>query len=129
MNQKNPDTQNKQAAFMNKVIGYGVAGFRIDAAKHMYPEDLEILWSKLNDLPTQWFPGGSKPFMYLEVIDLNQYNEVAAAWYQHLGRVTEFRFCPKIYEVSGLSRDVIYNIGDHKDIYTGRQMILGGGGL
>ena len=26
--------------YLNKVIDWGVAGFRVDASKHMFPEDL-----------------------------------------------------------------------------------------
>ena len=37
------------------MIGYGVAGFRIDAGKHLWPEDIEELESRLDDLNTEWF--------------------------------------------------------------------------
>ena len=37
---------------MNDLIDIGVAGFRIDASKHMWPEENEALFALLNDLPT-----------------------------------------------------------------------------
>ena len=43
----------KIAEYMNRLISIGVAGFRIDAAKHMWPQDLGKLIGKLNNLPSQ----------------------------------------------------------------------------
>ncbi len=34
---------------MNNLIDIGVAGFRIDAAKHMWPGDLQAIYGKLNN--------------------------------------------------------------------------------
>ncbi len=39
---------------MNRAISYGVAGFRIDAGKHMWPEDLENIFSNLDNLNAEW---------------------------------------------------------------------------
>ena len=36
----------------------------MDAAKHMWPADIEALQAKLNDVPS-----GGRPFFYMEVID------------------------------------------------------------
>ena len=55
---------------MNDLVSLGVAGFRVDACKHMWPGDLEVIFGGLNDLPTsKGFAGGSRPFIYQEVID------------------------------------------------------------
>lgn len=56
------------AEYLNHLIDIGVAGFRIDAAKHMWPADLRAILDKLKDLNTRWFPAGTKPFIYQEVI-------------------------------------------------------------
>ena len=56
--------------FMNDLTSLGIAGFRVDACKHMWPNDLEVIFGSLNDLPTsKGFSGGSRPFIYQEVID------------------------------------------------------------
>ena len=60
----------------------------------------QLVWNKLNNLNTRWFPGGAKPFFYLEVIDLAQNGEIRNSWYTHLGKVTEFRYCVKVKDVS-----------------------------
>lgn len=38
---------------MNRLIDLGVAGFRIDAAKHMWPNDLNKLINKLKNLTSR----------------------------------------------------------------------------
>ena len=44
---------NKIVTYMNRLIDIGVAGFRVDAAKHMWPNDLNNLMSKLKNLSPQ----------------------------------------------------------------------------
>lgn len=40
----------KIADFMNYLIDLGVAGFRVDAAKHMWPGDMGAIFGKLKDV-------------------------------------------------------------------------------
>lgn len=55
---------------MNDLISLGVAGFRVDACKHMWPGDLNAIFSSLSDLSTsKGFEGGARPFVVQEVID------------------------------------------------------------
>lgn len=37
------------ADYMNRLIDIGIAGFRIDAVKHMWPGDLQGLYAKLKN--------------------------------------------------------------------------------
>lgn len=55
---------------MNKLIDIGVAGFRIDAAKHMWPTDLNSIFTRLNNVNGTFFSANSKPYIYQEVIDM-----------------------------------------------------------
>ena len=48
------------------MIDIGVAGFRSDASKHMWPGDLEAIYGKLHNLNTEFFPANSRPFFYHE---------------------------------------------------------------
>jgi len=57
----------KVAEYMNKLIDMGVAGFRVDACKHMWPGDLSNIYGRLKSLNTTWFLPGTKPFIYQEV--------------------------------------------------------------
>lgn len=63
--------RSKIAEYMNRLIDIGVAGFRLDAAKHMWPGDIKAILDKLKNLNTQWFPAGSRPFIYQEVISFS----------------------------------------------------------
>lgn len=58
---------------MNHLIDLGVAGFRIDAAKHMWPGDLQYIFGQLKDLNTSHgYSAGRRPFIFQEVIDLGK---------------------------------------------------------
>lgn len=70
LNQGKTKTRSKIIQFMNELLALGVAGFRVDAAKHMWPSDLDAIFSRLNNLSSKAFPVNSKPFIYQEVIDL-----------------------------------------------------------
>lgn len=67
LDQGRDDTRAEIAQYMNDLIAIGVAGFRIDAAKHMWPSDLKILYKKLNNLNSDVFPPNSTPFIFQEV--------------------------------------------------------------
>ncbi|KAM4641397.1 pancreatic alpha-amylase-like isoform 1-T2 [Discoglossus pictus] len=85
----------KIAGYMNTLIDIGVAGFRLDAAKHMWPGDLQAISSRLNNLNTRWFPGGTRPFIFQEVIDLGG-EAISVNEYFGIGRVTEFKYGAKL---------------------------------
>jgi alpha-amylase len=53
----------KLARYLNKLIGYGVSGFRVDAAKHIGQKDLDGIYAKLNRTVD-----GHKPYWALEVL-------------------------------------------------------------
>ena len=46
----------KIVEYLNKLISMGVAGFRFDASKHMWPGDLQAIVDSLDDLNTDYFP-------------------------------------------------------------------------
>jgi len=76
----------KVAEYFNHLIDLGVAGFRVDAAKHMWPGDIAAVLGKVKDVQQ-----GGRPFVYQEVID--QGGEVVKAdEYLNTGRVTNFKF-------------------------------------
>jgi len=84
--------------FMNRLISWGVAGFRLDACKHMWPNDIMALTSRLNNLPTQWFPANTRPYIFQEVIDMGG-EPITANEYTFIGRVTEFKHGKHIGDV------------------------------
>ncbi|CAB3261281.1 unnamed protein product [Arctia plantaginis] len=92
LNQATEHVRRMIVNFMNHLINLGVAGFRIDAAKHMWPSDLRIIYNRLNNLNTaHGFPSGARPYIYQEVIDLGG-EAVSRNEYTPIGAVTEFKF-------------------------------------
>jgi alpha-amylase len=57
--------RDKIAGYLSALTDLGVAGFRVDAAKHMYPADLDAIVSRVN----QHAGAGHAPFFFFEVID------------------------------------------------------------
>ena len=84
--------------YMNQLIDMGVAGFRIDAAKYMWPGDLENIFSRLHNLRTDTFGTGKKPFIFQEVIDTGG-EVIEMSEYFNTGRVTNFIYGVKLADV------------------------------
>ncbi|XP_055858833.1 alpha-amylase A-like isoform X2 [Episyrphus balteatus] len=104
LDQSKEYVRQQMITLMNKLIDIGVAGFRLDASKHMWPHDMEVILNSLNDLNIeQGFAPGSRPFIYQEVID-NGGEAITREEYTHLGAVTEFRHSSKI--------GIVFNNGD-----------------
>ncbi|XP_069700676.1 alpha-amylase-like [Periplaneta americana] len=92
LDQSSSYVRGKMVDYLNNLVDCGVAGFRVDAAKHMWPADLEYIYSQVNDLRTdQGFASGTRPFFYQEVIDLGG-EAIKGSEYTGFGRVTEFKY-------------------------------------
>jgi len=66
--------------------------FRVDAAKHMWPEDLKVIYSRVKNLnPKHNFPSGARPYVFQEVIDYGG-EAISKYEYNSFGAVTEFRY-------------------------------------
>ena len=71
----------KIAAYLNDLSSMGVAGFRIDAAKHMASADVANIISRLN----------GSPYIFQEVIGAAN-EPITPAQYTYIGDVTEFNY-------------------------------------
>ncbi|PSN47156.1 hypothetical protein C0J52_13505 [Blattella germanica] len=81
-----------ESAFRNMVQRCNKEGVRVDAAKHMWPSDLQILYNKVKNLNTSHgFPNNTRPFFFQEVIDQGG-EGIHATEYTEFGRVTEFKY-------------------------------------
>ncbi|MUL40925.1 hypothetical protein FZ103_06950 [Streptomonospora sp. PA3] len=76
------------AGYLNDLVGLGVAGFRIDAAKHMPAEDLEAIFARLDDVPVF----GGRPYIFQEVLEGGGPESIRPPGYTHLGDVTDTRY-------------------------------------
>ena len=82
-----PEVQAKIAAYLNDLLSLGVAGFRLDAAKHIHHEELHEIVQLVD----------GNPFIYLEVIDRGG-EAINAANYLRDGYVTEFKYAALILD-------------------------------
>ncbi|WP_435125714.1 carbohydrate-binding module family 20 domain-containing protein [Actinacidiphila sp. bgisy144] len=80
------DVRGKIAGYLNKLIGYGVDGFRVDAAKHINQSDLANIESRLSD--TQW---GARPYVLQEVA-LGGSGNLAPSAFESNGSVIGFDY-------------------------------------
>jgi alpha-amylase len=76
------------AAYLNKLLGYGVSGFRVDAAKHIGQADLAAIQARLRNTVD-----GTRPYFALEVFPGGP------------GRLSQFAFL-RVGSVLGLDADV-----------------------
>ncbi|KAH8248637.1 hypothetical protein KR032_001635 [Drosophila birchii] len=96
LNQGNSYVQDKIVEFLDHLIDLGVAGFRVDAAKHMWPGDLGVIYGRLKNLNTDHgFASGSKAYIVQEVIDMGG-EAISKSEYTGLGAITEFRHSDSI---------------------------------
>lgn len=75
-----PYVSNTIADYFDKLAQIGVAGFRVDAAKHISPSDLQAILDKAGN-----------PWTFLEVIGASG-EAVQPDQYTHLAMVTEFKY-------------------------------------
>ncbi len=75
------------ADYLNELVGIGVAGFRIDAAKHIPEADVQAILSRLDDVHPDW--GGGRPYVFQEVI---ADGTIGTGSYTPMGDVTEFQY-------------------------------------
>ncbi|TMW52953.1 hypothetical protein DOY81_001986 [Sarcophaga bullata] len=81
---------------MNKFIDMGVAGFRIDAAKYMWPIDLKNIYQQLKDLSKEFdFEPKSRPFIYQDVFDFGL-DSVSKTEYITYGVVSEYLYAAEL---------------------------------
>jgi alpha-amylase len=83
------DLRTEDSAVRSRIADYlialhseGVAGFRIDAAKHMQPRDVDAIVARVNDAAVA--AGRTRPYVFLEVIN-NPGEAVTAPQYFGVG--------------------------------------------
>ncbi|KAK6010832.1 alpha amylase, catalytic domain protein, partial [Ostertagia ostertagi] len=85
LNQGSPGVRKKLVAFLDRLIDYGVAGFRFDASKHMWPEDLRAILTATKNLRADIFGPNERPFVVHEVTDRGTFEIVTIDQYVTLG--------------------------------------------
>ncbi|NUS16062.1 MAG: alpha-amylase [Streptomyces sp.] len=101
LNTESDYVRTKEAAYLNKLIGYGVDGFRVDAAKHINQNDFANIQSRLNN--TLW---GQRPYFLQEVFPGSGGN-LAPAAFESDGSVIGFDYA---YALKGQFQGNIANL-------------------
>ncbi len=81
LNTGDSDVQQTLSNYLKELTDIGVAGFRIDAAKHMLPSDLQAILANV----------APNTYVFQEVID-NGGEKISASEYTNIGNVTEFKY-------------------------------------
>lgn len=94
--------QETLAAYLNDLLSIGVAGFRIDAAKHMPIEDLEAIMSMV----------GPEYFVFLETLVADS-SVIDRSAYAQIGALTEFQFEGRVADAMRHGEiDKLVNLGE-----------------
>lgn len=97
----NPSVQKKIAAYLNDLLGLGVAGFRLDAIKHVNYEEVSQILSQLD----------SSPFIYQEIPDPGN-EPINSMEYLVNGSVVEFKYPSELANAFFAFRlDVLSDLG------------------
>ena len=80
-----PEVQEKLAGYLNDLVSVGVAGFRLDAAKHMPADDIGAILAMVD----------GDPYVFQEVIAGDDGPIDRSAYAQH-GDLTEFGYAPRL---------------------------------
>ncbi|XP_050462477.1 alpha-amylase 2-like [Cataglyphis hispanica] len=92
LDQSKEHVRNEIIGFFNRITDLGIAGLRIDAAKHMWPQDLGVIYNRTKNLSAKaGFLPSARPYIYQEVIDLGG-EAVSKFEYTDLGNVIEFQY-------------------------------------
>lgn len=71
LNWDSKNVQEKMGEFFNKLIDYGVAGFRLQLCKYLWPSEIEIMISLMKPLNTKFgFKEGEEPYIMCELKEL-----------------------------------------------------------
>lgn len=91
LNQSLPYVREKQVEFLNRLVDLGVAGFRVDSAKHMWPRELKQIFEAVKDLSPEFgFPANSRAFVVSELVDFGSSDAGLGRWeYKKIGKIVD----------------------------------------
>lgn len=90
LNTSSAKVRNTLAGYLNTLLGYGVSGFRVDAAKHLGQTDLAAIESRLHRTVD-----GTRPTLALEV-GAGSPGRISPAAFTDLGQVLGFDYATQI---------------------------------
>lgn len=100
LNTGHPHVQDTTVEYLQRLVDMGVAGFRIDAAKHVFPEHIASMLDRVE----------GEPFVFQEVVDTRG-EPIGVFDYIDVANVTEFLYSKRIGEAFAAGR-----VADLKDL-------------
>lgn len=92
LDQSRPNVRQKMIEYLNKLLEIGVAGFRVDAVKHMEPNDVQAIFGGARAVnPSAGFVSGARAYVYQEFFGFNT-GELKPSDYYRSGSVTDFKY-------------------------------------
>ncbi|MEO6702116.1 MAG: alpha-amylase family glycosyl hydrolase, partial [Jatrophihabitantaceae bacterium] len=108
---EDPTVQAKLAGYLNKLISYGVSGFRVDAAKHIGQTDLAAIEARLHRTVD-----GERPYLALEV-GTGSPGRISPFAFTGVGNVLGFDFASQLESAfKSYTNPAGGNIGDLKGL-------------
>ncbi|XP_036334513.1 alpha-amylase-related protein-like [Rhagoletis pomonella] len=100
LNHNRLDVRGNLTEFLNRLVDMGVAGFRVDAAKYIWPIDIKLLFKDVKYLNSEefGFPENARPFVYQDVVDLG-IDSISKTEYSSYGIVTEYLYAAELANV------------------------------
>jgi alpha-amylase len=93
LNHSRKDVRDKIVTFLNELVDLGVAGFRVDAVKHMWPGDMQYMMQAVKNLRSDIFGENQRPFVVQEVPIQDDSSEIVkVSEYLPIGRITDFKY-------------------------------------
>ncbi|XP_054287833.1 alpha-amylase-like [Macrosteles quadrilineatus] len=93
LNHSRESVREKIVHHLNHLIEIGVAGFRINFADIMYPDNLSVIYQRLDYLNTEHgFPAETRPLIFHEVYTFDDEGPIKYEEYTPLGLVLDFTF-------------------------------------
>ncbi|XP_067633572.1 alpha-amylase 1-like [Eurosta solidaginis] len=94
------DVRSSLTDFLNRLVDLGVAGFRVDNAKYIWPIDIKLLFNGIKNLNSEEFdfPANARPFVYQNVVDIGV-DSISKTEYSSYGLVTDYLYAAELANI------------------------------
>ncbi|XP_054287834.1 alpha-amylase-like [Macrosteles quadrilineatus] len=127
LDQSRESVREKIVHHLNHLIEIGVAGFSIDSAINMHPDDLSVIYQRVNHLNTEHgFPAETRPMIYQDVLILDGTEPVKYEEYTPLGLVMDYKFGRQLgkFFLSEKNLNYLENFGSEASNLSKKQRVV-----
>jgi alpha-amylase len=114
LDNSNAEVRARHVAYLQQLLDLGVAGFRIDAAKHMFPQDISAMLQQLD----------GDFYVFQEVVDTRG-EPVGVSDYAAVADVTEFLYSKRLGEAFASGKlDSLQALNEAGGLLTGSDAVV-----